>query len=77
MAKRAACEVSVGRDMNGSPLSTCDRVEISPHFDLWMRGARFGVVKRRSKDGHIFVKMDNRGVRRVQKMKPADVKKVR
>lgn len=21
-----------------------DRVEISPHYDLWMRGARFGVV---------------------------------
>jgi hypothetical protein len=22
------------------------RVEIAPHYDLWMRGARFGTVKR-------------------------------
>jgi hypothetical protein len=31
-------------DYNGKPYQVGDRVEISPHFDLWMRGARFGTV---------------------------------
>lgn len=26
-----------------------ERVEIAPHFDLWMRGARFGVVRKHHK----------------------------
>lgn len=40
------------------------RVEIAPHYDLWMRGARYGVV-RSVDDGVASVKMDHPGVRRL------------
>ena len=42
------------------------RVEISPHFDLWMQGARFGTV-RKVVDGVVTVKMDHPQVRRLQR----------
>lgn len=29
---------------DGIPYKIGDRVELSPHTDLWMRGARFGTV---------------------------------
>lgn len=46
------------------------RVEIAPHFDLWMRGARFGTVRRvkTGKDGRVLLvlKMDHPQVKRLQ-----------
>ena len=36
------------------------RVEIAPHYDLWMMGARFGTIKKLSTDGEsAIVKMDH------------------
>ncbi len=72
----AKCGESVGRDMNGKAVRVCDYVEISPHIDLWMRGARTGVDKSHNKDGTISVRMDNRRVRKLQRMHPADVKRL-
>lgn len=43
------------------------RVEISPHFDLWMRGARFGVVRKIESSGIVVVKMDHPQVRKLQR----------
>ncbi len=40
------------------------RVEIPVHYDLWMRGARFGVVSSIGKDGEfVRVKLDHPQVR--------------
>ncbi len=76
MAKKK-CNVPIGQDMNGVALATCDRVEISPHFDLWMRGARYGVV-RGVRNGVILVKMDHPQVRKLFRVRnPADLKRVR
>jgi hypothetical protein len=49
------------------------RVEIPVHYDLWMRGARFGLVTsfRRGKPGqsdYVTVKMDHPQVRRCLKL---------
>jgi hypothetical protein len=41
------------------------RVEIPVHFDLWMRGARFGVVTSFGRDAkYVLVKMDHPQVKR-------------
>jgi hypothetical protein len=34
------------------------RVEIAPHYDLWMRGDRYGSVVRTRPDGKVVVWMD-------------------
>lgn len=34
------------------------RVELSPHLDLWTRGARYGTVKAVRADGNVQVKAD-------------------
>lgn len=51
------------------------RVEISPAYDLWMRGARFGAVQRVTKNRKgacvLVLKMDHPQVRRPVKV-PAD-----
>lgn len=71
---RESCDI--GSDMNGRNLCAGDRVEISPHFDLWMRGARFGQIRGKRK-GLILVKMDNTRVRKLFKVRSAgDLKKV-
>jgi hypothetical protein len=44
---------------------TGDRVEIHPGSDLWMRGARFGTV-RKVKNGKVAVRMDHKSVRKLQ-----------
>ena len=53
-----------------------DRVELSPAYDLWMRGARFGTVKQIHND-IAFVEMDHPQVKRRQKIPIADLKLVR
>ena len=35
-----------------------DRVQIHPACDLWMRGARFGVVVKLGRGGHVWVLLD-------------------
>ena len=65
MAKKR--KTFIGRDMNDNLVTVGNRVEISPSFDLWMRGARFGhVVRTRgTSESPIFcVKMDNARVRK-------------
>lgn len=48
------------------------RVELSPHFDLWMRGARYGVV--RKVEGDILViKMDHPQVKKLVRARKEDV----
>ncbi len=39
-------------------LKVGSRVEIPVHYDLWMQGAKFGVVKR-IRDGIIYIKMNH------------------
>lgn len=48
------------------------RIEIPVHFDLWMRGARHGVIRRVRKDGTWIVKMDNPNVKRLVHIAPED-----
>jgi hypothetical protein len=48
------------------------RIEIPVHYDLWMRGARFGDVRDYKKDGTWMVKMDHPQVKRLVRIPPAD-----
>lgn len=48
------------------------RIEIPAHYDLWMRGARFGTVKDTLKDGTWRVRMDHHKVPYLVKIKPED-----
>jgi hypothetical protein len=64
-------------EMNHTTISTAKyRVEIAPHYDLWMRGARFGTVIReyrspRTGKNMVAVKMDHPQVRKLVRL-PAD-----
>ena len=49
-------------NQSGGTFHAGDRVEIAPHFDLWMRGDRYGTVVKDSKLG-VYVKMDKTGKR--------------
>lgn len=50
------------------------RVEIPVHYDLWMRGARTGVVTSVTKDAtYIRVRMDHPGIKRLVKIAGMDV----
>lgn len=50
------------------------RVEIAPHYDLWMRGARFGVVARvNNRSDRLAVRMDHPAVKRLAKVHAGDV----
>lgn len=49
-------------------------VELSPHLDLWMKGARFGVVLS-IKDGIARVKMDHPQVKKIAKVKVEDLRR--
>ena len=60
----------------GEPLSVGDRVELSPACDLWIRGARFGVVHSVAKDGTVKLRMDHPQVKRLVKATPDLVRKV-
>lgn len=45
--KRLANEAGIGSTVygyDGNGYGVGDRVELSPHLDLWMRGAKFGTV---------------------------------
>jgi hypothetical protein len=46
------------------------RVEISPHFDLWMRGDRYGSLRKVDKKGLAHIKMDKTG--KVLKLRAGD-----
>lgn len=51
----------------GEGVTAGDRVELHPACDLWMAGARFGVVTR-IRDSVVHVRMDHPQVRRLQKL---------
>lgn len=44
-----------------------ERVEISPACDLWMRGAKYGVI-RNVKQGIVTIKMDHPSVNKLVKL---------
>lgn len=49
------------------------KLEIPAHFDLWMRGARFGTVTSAARDGsQVLVKMDHPRVKRRIAIREAD-----
>lgn len=55
------------------------RVEIAPHYDLWMQGARFGTIKsfRRSVDGKSIIariKMDHPQVKTLARIPVDDLR---
>ena len=58
------------------------RVEIAPHLDLWMRGARFGVVAWQSTQHRpgealtLKVRMDHPQVRRLAVLRIADIQEM-
>lgn len=52
----------------GEGIEKGSRIEISPHYDLWMKGARTGTVVAILDSGSIAkVKMDNANVKKLQK----------
>lgn len=75
---KKTCGDALGTDMNGAVIKACRRVEISPHFDLWMRGAQVGVAERvvsqGKHKGKIAVRMDHPQVRKLLYAAPADLK---
>lgn len=64
---------------NNTTVSTARyRVEIAPHYDLWMRGARYGEVIREYKSRKtgrniVLVKMDHPQVRKPIRVLAEDV----
>lgn len=50
---------------NNQSFQPGDRIELHPSCDLWMRGARYGTVKRVLSVGRLVVKMDHPQVRRL------------
>lgn len=51
-----------------------DRVEIAPHYDLWMRGARYGSVTRTTwRDGVTVVSVRMDRTDRVARFPEADL----
>lgn len=62
--------------MDAATVQIDDRVELSPAYDLWMQGARFGVVKQIHNE-FAYVEMDHPQVKRRQKILIADLKLVR
>ena len=48
-------------------LTTNTRIEIPVHYDLWMRGARFGTISKIGRK-HYHIKMDHPEVRCVVKI---------
>jgi hypothetical protein len=52
-------------------MKTGTRVQIAPHYDLWMMGARYGTVTRQSTKGMVFVKLDK--ITRPQRFPVADL----
>lgn len=67
---------------NHSTISTAQyRVQISPHFDLWMRGAKYGTVVReyvspKTGERMVAVQMDHPQVRKLFRCKSSDVAEV-
>jgi hypothetical protein len=56
-------------------IMTGTRVELLPHLKLWIRGAKFGEVVSIT-EGIARVRMDDPSVKRIQRIKIADLKKV-
>jgi hypothetical protein len=46
-------------DYEGNAVRVGDRIELHPAHDLWMRGARFGTVRRLLPGDLAVVKMDH------------------
>jgi hypothetical protein len=56
-----------------NPTDIGKRIELSPHMDLWMRGARYGTVKKESNDV-LTIKMDHPGVKKLIRVNKKNVK---
>lgn len=55
------------------------RIELAPHCDLWMRGAKYGTVTRitgTDDAARVHVRMDNPRVRKIQRLAPDQIGKV-
>ena len=59
----------------GENIQADRRVELHPGLDLWMRGARFGQVLG-IMDGVARVKMDHPQVKRIQRIRVSDLKRI-
>ena len=59
---------------DGREYALNSRVELSPHLDLWMRGARYGTVARFrvGPNVRVFVKVDKLGARQAAVMMTED-----
>jgi len=58
MTNSLAADIANGKDAQSKALIG-KRIQIPVHYDMWMRGARFGVVTGRSVAGrYIRVKLD-------------------
>lgn len=54
------------------------RIEIPVHYDLWMRGARFGKVTRVGKDGAwVWVRMEHPQVKCAKKVWSTDFRYIK
>jgi hypothetical protein len=53
-----------------------DRVELSPDQDLWMRGAKFGVVEGKTADNRVKVRLELRP-KKLFKATPDKMRKMR
>lgn len=80
MATRVDPQVSAGFGIEkpflvNAPIGS--RVQISPSFDLWVRGARYGTIKGAELDKHgreiVIVRMDHPQVRKLQRFFPVDL----
>lgn len=63
-------------DRTGHQVLAGHRIEVPPGSDLWMRGARFGEVRRTEVPGILVVKMDHSSVRKLQRFQATDCKRV-
>ena len=64
-------------DMNGAQVGIGDRVEIGPHHDLWMMGAKYGEVRSTEGPDILVVKMDNARVKGMRRFVASGCKRIR
>lgn len=62
-------------DRDGEPVSAGNRVEIGPHYDLWMMGAKYGVVQELESPDILVLKMDNTRIKGLRRFRASECKR--
>jgi hypothetical protein len=65
----------VAKKLDGSEFESGNRVQIAPHYDLFMRGARYGEI-RKIVGGIAHIKMDHPQVKKLARIPLTDIRRI-